>query len=148
MIRRRLRTMLRDDRGALSVELVILAPALVLIILLLIACGRIAIAGTASQTAAMVAAREASLSRTSAQAQPDATQAAETSMSQAGYNCISLTVKIDDSGLNAPLGTVGTVGATITCVVNLSDVAIPGLPGTKTITATATSPVDAFRERT
>ena len=40
-----------------------------------------------------------------------------------------------------------SVTATVTCVVNLSDVAVPGLPGTRTITATMSSPLDTYRER-
>jgi hypothetical protein len=39
------------------------------------------------------------------------------------------------------------VTATVTCKVEVADLAIPGLPGTRTITATASSPVDAYRER-
>ena len=39
------------------------------------------------------------------------------------------------------------VTATVTCKVDVADLAIPGLPGTRTITATASSPVDAYRER-
>jgi hypothetical protein len=35
----------------------------------------------------------------------------------------------------------------VTCTVNLSDLSIPGVPGARTITATASSPVDAYRER-
>jgi hypothetical protein len=45
------------------------------------------------------------------------------------------------------VGTPASVTATVTCVVNLSDVAIPGLPGTRTITATMSSPLDTYRER-
>jgi hypothetical protein len=33
------------------------------------------------------------------------------------------------------------------CTVNLSDLSAPGIPGTKLVTATATSPLDTFRER-
>ena len=37
--------------------------------------------------------------------------------------------------------------ATVACVVNLADLSLPGVPGTRTVTATATSPIDTYRER-
>lgn len=148
MIRTALRRLLRrNDEGSMSVELVLLAPVIVLIILFLVAAGRIALASNAAESAAIAAAREASLSRTTSQAQTDANTAAQTSMSQSGYACMTLDVKIDDAGLNVPLGQVGTVSGTITCTLNLSDVTLPGLPGSWTITRSAQSPVDAYRER-
>jgi hypothetical protein len=39
------------------------------------------------------------------------------------------------------------VSATVTCTVSLSDLLVPGLPGSRTLTATFTSPLDPFRER-
>jgi Flp pilus assembly protein TadG len=137
----------RSETGSMSVELVMLAPVMALVILLLIAGGRIALASNAAEAAANAAAREASLSRTTTAAQQNANAAAQTSMQQSGYACTTLNVLIDDSGLNVPLGQVGTVSGTITCTLNLSDIALPGLPGTWTIERNATSPVDAYRER-
>lgn len=148
MLRNALRRLLsRREEGSMAVELVMLAPVMVFVILLLVAGGRIALASNAAEAAAIAAAREASLSRTTAEAQQDANAAAQVSMSQSGYACTTLSVFIDDSGLNVPLGQVGTVSGTITCTLNLSDVALPGLPGTWTIERTASSPVDAYRER-
>lgn len=131
----------------MAIELVAFAPFFVLIILFVVAAGRIGLAGDAADSAAIAAAREASLSRSTDIAQVQANEAAQRSMVQAGYKCKTLEVKIDDSGLNVPLGQVGTVSGTITCTLNLSDIALPGLPGTMTIQKTAQSPVDAYRER-
>ncbi|MGO8873561.1 MAG: pilus assembly protein, partial [Acidimicrobiales bacterium] len=36
------------------------------------------------------------------------------------------------------------VTVTVTCVTQLSDVTAPGLPGTKTFSATATAPIDPY----
>lgn len=137
----------RNEEGSMSVELVLLAPVIVLVLLFLVAGGRIALAANAAEAAANAAAREASLSRTTAAAQQNANQAAQTSMSQSGYACTTLDVLINDSGLDVPLGQVGTVSGTITCTLNLADIALPGLPGTWTIQRSAISPVDAYRER-
>jgi hypothetical protein len=131
----------------MSVELVLIAPALAFVILLLVAGARVALAGNAVESAAVAAARDASLSRTTAGAQSSAQLAANVSIAQSGLACANFTVSVDDGGLNVPLGEVGTVSATLTCTLNMTDIALPGLPGTKTITTTASSPVDAFRER-
>lgn len=141
------RLLARDESGSMSVELVLLTPAIVLIILFLVAAGRISLASNAAEAAAISAAREASLSRTTSVAQERANEAAQVSMAQSGYQCSKLTVVIDDSGLDVPLGKTGTVSGTITCTLNLTDIALPGLPGTWTVTKSAISPVDAFRER-
>ena len=82
-----------------------------------------------------------------AQAQEAAEDMARISMEQSGVNCTTLSVNIDASGLSAPIGTTGRVSATVSCTVALSDAAMIGLPGTRVLTGTAASPVDAYRER-
>jgi hypothetical protein len=39
------------------------------------------------------------------------------------------------------------VSVTITCEVSLTDIALPGLPGSRVLTTTFVSPIDIFRER-
>jgi Flp pilus assembly protein TadG len=139
---------LRDrEQGSLSAELVLLAPAMLAFALFLIACGRISLATITVQDAANAAARSASLSRTAGTASSNATLAANNSVNIADLDCVNLQISVDPSGVTAPLGTIGNVSTTITCTVNLADIALPGLPGTYTITATGSSPVDPFRER-
>lgn len=137
----------RDDTGTAGLEVAILAPVLVMILVLIAAAGRLALAGNAVESAASAAAREASLSRTAAQAQTAADAMARTSLAQSGVSCLRLTVNIDASGLNAPIGTTGRVSASISCQVSLSNAAMIGMPGTRTLTGSAVSPVDAYRER-
>jgi hypothetical protein len=62
-----------------------------------------------------------------------------------GTTCGSTSVTINTGGLSEPVGQVGT--ATGTCTVNLSDLMLPGGPGTKTPTSTATSVVGQYRQR-
>ena len=138
---------LRDDRGSAGLEIAILAPALAAVLVLLAASGRLALAGNAVESAASAAAREASRARTTAEAQEAAEDMARISMEQSGVNCTTLSVNIDASGLSAPIGTTGRVRATVSCTVALSDAAMIGLPGTRDLTGTAASPVDAYRER-
>lgn len=137
----------RRDDGSMSAELVLLAPFLLAVALFVIACGRIALTDISVQNAANAAARDASLSRTAEAAQANANASAVNSINVADLNCTPLSVSIDSSGINVALGQVGTVSATVTCTLNLSDIALPGLPGTKVITSTAVSPVDPYRER-
>ena len=61
--------------------------------------------------------------------------------------CDSQRVDVDTRGFGAPVGTPAKVTATVTCIADLSDISIPGLPGTRTITATMSSPIDTYRER-
>ncbi len=62
-------------------------------------------------------------------------------------HCTSTTITVDAAAFNAPIGNTAQANVTVTCTVNLSDLSIPGVPGSRTITATAGSPVDAYRER-
>lgn len=138
---------LDSERGSLAVEFAVVGPLLILIVAFLIAGARLTVAGNAVESAAASAAREASLSRSGFEAQMNATETAQLTLSQSGYTCSSLSISINDSGLGAQLGETGVVSATLNCTVNMSDIALPGLSGTRTLTATASSPVDAYRER-
>lgn len=135
------------EEGSSSVSFVIIAPAIVLVIGFLIFAGRVSIAGNVVESAASAASRDASLARTQEGAQANAQAAARRVLAEQGTNCASINVDVDTSGLRAPLGQLGTVRATVTCIANLSDIGIPGIPGTKTLTSSASSPVDAYRQK-
>ena len=115
--------------------------------LLIIAAGRIAIARQAVEASSAEAARSASIARTQSQAGINGVSSAATSLKNQGLRCASQRVHVDTSGFAAPVGTPAKVTATVTCVADLSDLAIPGLPGRRTITATMSSPIDTYRER-
>jgi Flp pilus assembly protein TadG len=138
----------RDDRGSMTLELVVWAPGLLLIISLLVMAGRVSSANAAVEQAAAEGARTASIARSPSAASTQALAAARESLAGQGLQCTHVTVTIDTSGFNTPPGRSATVTATVTCQVRLSDLAIPGLPGTRTVTETAVSSLDTFRERT
>ncbi|WP_232422876.1 TadE/TadG family type IV pilus assembly protein [Cellulosimicrobium cellulans] len=129
------------------IEAVIGVPAVIFFIGLIIAAGRMAVAEQAVDAAAAEAARAASIARTQVQANEDAMTWASASLANQGLQCTSRNVEVDTGGFAAPPGTPASVSATVTCVVRLSDLAVPGLPGSRTITATMTSPIDTYRER-
>lgn len=144
---RKLRRRLSGQRGSVSLELVVLTPGLLLVLGVLIYGGRLELAKQAVQSAASQAAREASIARTQPEANSTADAAATRSLAEQGLDCVSSSVSVDTSGFASPAGTPATITAEVTCVVHLSDLAVPGLPGSQTVTATADSPLDTYRER-
>jgi Flp pilus assembly protein TadG len=145
--RRRRKPQLGDhaDRGSVTLELVILAPALIIMLLFVVAAGRIAQAHQAVEAAARDAARQASIARDPATARANATSSAQAALTREGLNCPAQ-VSVDTSGFARPIGTPATVTARVTCTVHLADVALAGVP-TTTVSSHFTSPIDPFRGR-
>ncbi|MFE9933674.1 TadE/TadG family type IV pilus assembly protein [Streptomyces sp. NPDC005533] len=141
------RARLREDRGSEAIATAIVAPLLLMLLCTAIAGGRIVTSGAKVDAAAEDAARAASISRTHSSAQSEAAEAAARSLNDQGIRCASTSTSINTSGLAVPLGQVGTVTVTISCTVALSDLLLPGVPGSKTMTSTFTSVVDAYRSR-
>ena len=135
------------ERGAVSVELALLAPALLLLLSFAILAGRTQIAEGAVQEAARAAAREASLARDAATAAALAGAQAEGTLAAQDLRCQRTTFEVDTAGFQTPPGQPGDVTVAITCVVGMADLLAPGLPGAVTVAASFTSPVDAYRER-
>jgi Flp pilus assembly protein TadG len=136
------------ERGSVSLELVIIAPALLLILGVAIYAGRVSTAGQTVEQAASAAARTASIARTGPAAQTTGDAAARDSLTQQGLRCTSTSINVDTSGFTRPVGTPAAVTVTVTCVVNTSDLAFPGIPGSRMVTGTAVSPLDTYRSRT
>ncbi|MEV0604630.1 TadE/TadG family type IV pilus assembly protein [Streptomyces sp. NPDC050315] len=135
------------ERGSFAVETAVLAPALIAVLLLMVAFGRVVDAEGAVDIAARAAARAASLERDAGTAQEQAQSAATGSLQGEGVTCQTSGVTVDTAGFTTEVGTDATVTATVNCVANLSDIGLPGLPGAKTLTSTWTSPIDTYRAR-
>jgi Flp pilus assembly protein TadG len=135
------------DRGSVSVELALLAPALLLLLAFAILAGRTQIAEGAVAEAARAAAREASLARDATTAATRADAQAERTLAAQNLRCQRTSVDVNTAGFQAPPGQPGDVTVTIACVVGMADLLTPGLPGAVTVEASFTSPVDAYRER-
>jgi Flp pilus assembly protein TadG len=138
----------QGDRGTAAIELAVIAPVFLVFLLALITAGRYSVALQAGEAAAFDAARTASLSRTAAAAGPAARTAALNSYATAGIRCREVTAVVDTAGFAVPVGQPATVSVRVTCVVDLADVALPGLPGSATLTSSFTSPLDTYRSRT
>ncbi|MFF8638958.1 TadE family protein [Streptomyces pilosus] len=137
----------RGDDGSVAIEAALIVPPLLMFVCLAIAGGRIVTSGAKIDAAAEDAAREASIHRTAASAQAAAQAAAAESLNDQGITCASSSVNMNTGGLSVPLGQVGTVTVTVSCTVPLADLLLPGAPGARTLTSTATSVVDQYRQR-
>lgn len=137
----------RRDRGSATLETVVLAPPLLLLIGLAAVGMRVQDAKSAIEAAAYDAARAASISRTEGRATAAAAAAASIALNQEGVQCAGgPTISVDTAGFRRPPGQTAYVTATITCQVYLADLGIPGL-GTRRLDATFVSPIDLYRER-
>ncbi|GAA1026193.1 hypothetical protein GCM10009557_03030 [Virgisporangium ochraceum] len=137
----------RRDDGSVSVELAILMPAFLVLIALAVVVGRQAVAQSAVDLAAHDAARAASLSRSAAVAEDRATDAARQTLARQNLGCVELTVTVDVDGFAVPVGQPASVGVRVACEVTFEDVAMPGVPGSRVLTASFESPLDRYRGR-
>jgi len=129
-----------DDRGSYTVELVLWTPVLALLLVVIVAAGRIVAAGSDATEAARDAARAASLQTSMPKAKQAAQQAARASFGEQGDTCQKLTVKVTGSVTPGGLVTVA-----VSCTASLSDLAIPGAPGHRTLSSTSTAPIENTR---
>ena len=137
------------DRGAAPVEMAIIGMVAIGMIGLLVVGGRVAIASSSIADVAGAAAREASIARSASQADQLARTSALAALRSQNLHCQhGPDVVVDVSGFAAPLGSPASIRVDVTCVVSLSDVALPGLPGARTVHDHAVSPLDPFRART
>lgn len=138
----------RRERGSATIEMVVVAPALLLVIGLLIVGGRITLANGAVEHAAAEAARSATLARTQGEAYADALDAAYRTLDRQNIQCVGNPSVSPELGAFSTLpGQAASVTVTVVCVADLSDIAIPGLPGTRRLEAQVSSPLDTYRER-
>ncbi len=138
---------LRDERGSAAIEAAIGLPAFILFVGLIIAGGRLAIAHQALQSAAADAARTASIARDPGDADASARREATMSLNNQNLQCHRTQVNVDTSGFRVPTGQPADVTVTLTCRVDLADLSVPGIPGSRLIRATMSSPIDTWRER-
>jgi hypothetical protein len=131
----------RDERGSMALELVVLAPVLVLVVWLLgVYALRLAVANGDVEAAARDAARSASIARTAAGAQAAAAASAATSLASSGRVCRRLQVATSTADFRAG----GTVTVTVTCAIRLQDLAPLRLRTAKEVEQAYTAPIDPY----
>jgi Flp pilus assembly protein TadG len=131
----------RLERGAATTELVLITPVLLLVLLFVVALGRVAAAGGDVQAAARDSARAAANARSASAASDAANAEARAALDEGSVTCRNLTVEV----LTDDFRPGGTVTATVACTVALTSASGLQLPGEKTVSATFTAPVDEHR---
>jgi Flp pilus assembly protein TadG len=131
----------RDERGTMALELVIMTPVLVAFMMLMVGVGRIVSAQSQVDSAARDAVRDASIARSSGEAQSRADAAARASLDKYNWCQGGPSTQTDTSAWEPG----GRVAVTVTCDADLGGLSLIGLPGTKVMTGRATAPLDTFR---
>lgn len=132
----------RGDDGFSSLELVIITPVVLAMLLLVVGFGRLTQGRQLVQDAAAAGARAATLDSNPVRADADARQAAHDILAQGGISCQTFSTSVNTDDFRPG----GQVSVSTTCTVGLSDLGLIGFPGSKTMTASATSPLDQFRQ--
>lgn len=136
-----------SQRGSLTVEFAILAPAVIVLFGVIVGGARTWAAQAAVEQIAAAGARAASLEHEAASATTAAHHLATVQASTTDVRCAPLELDVDTAVFNTPAGAPGRVAVTARCAVSLGDVLVPGWPGTVTVTATGSSIVDSYRWR-
>lgn len=129
------------EAGSASVEMAVFFPALMLVLALVVFAARLGQLHVAVDSAAANAARAASIERTPAAATASARESVDATLASEGLDCQSKSVRIDARDVAKPAGQSGLVRVDISCTTRTAP-----LPGSRTVTATATSAVDTYRE--
>lgn len=136
----------RGESGSAAIEAAIGVPAFVLFVGLIICGGRFATTHQSLQSAAAEAARSASIARDARGATIDAREAATASVTNQDIGCGQIDVRVDTADFSKSAGQPGTVTVTVSCRLDLSDLSVPGVPGSRVLTATMSSPIDTWRQ--
>ncbi len=138
---------LLPERGAAAIELALLVPAFVALLAVMVGGGRIWLARSAVTEAAGAAARAATLQRSAADAEKAARRTVSANLADSAVVCRHQSVQVDTSAFAKSPGVPGTVTVRVSCEVGLSDLLLPGLPGSVRADATGTSALDTYRGR-
>ncbi len=134
----------RRDAGTMSLELALLAPVLVAFMMLMVGLGRVVEAQSQVDGAARDAARAASIARTRLGAQNAAVAAAQATMSGKKQWCQGgPRTSIQWGRTQWRRG--GQVTTSVQCVIDLSGLSLIKLTPSKTMTGSATAPIDTLR---
>jgi hypothetical protein len=136
------------DRGSVTIEAAVWFSTVIVLVSVLWAYGRTQLADGAVHHVAINAARQASHARTAAEAQSTARETAGQVLAEQGLRCASAAVVVDTAGFSVPVGQPAQVRVDVTCVVELADLSVPGMPGSWTLKQSWSSALDTYRGRT
>jgi hypothetical protein len=129
------------DAGMIALEVVIAAPVLLLLLALVFAYGRVAQVNGTLEAGVRDAARSATQARSAADAQQRAEQVIRQSLGPGATDCLATLVVEPITVFEAGF----PVRVTASCRYPLSDLGLPGVPGSVTTRSTFLSPLDPNR---
>ena len=131
----------RDDRGSLAVEMAIVVPSLLLIFALIYAYGRAAAVNGTLESGTRDAARSATIARSYDDARERAERVVREAIVDLPRSC--------QSSLQVTVSRTFVAGEPVTvdaeCTYALSDLGLPGAPGSITPHSSFTSMLDPYR---
>ena len=125
----------------MALELALLTPLLVAFMMVMVGLGRVVEAQSQVDGAARDAARAASLERDHLRAQPAARDAAARTLSGRKWCSRQPTTDVDLREWHAG----GQVSVAVHCEINLAGLSLIGFSPSRTMTGTATAPIDTLR---
>lgn len=129
------------DAGSLTVELVVLAPVLLVLAVGSLVFGRVSEARQQVVEAARAGAEAAAILPSIGTAQWVGSMNAVIDLLGRTHTCAHVAISVDTARFVAG----GSVTVRVACQVLLSDLAFPGVPGSTVVEASATAPLDPYR---
>lgn len=130
------------DRGSVSAEMaVFVTPALILLAMFIVFCGRAAAVKIDVNAMAAAAARSAADAQTPAAARTAADSAARAMATGKPWICTTTTD-------TAQFRRGGSVTVSVSCLVRFDDLGVVGMDTTRRVSGSATAPIDIYREGT
>ncbi|MFC9614409.1 hypothetical protein [Streptomyces sp. NPDC056938] len=136
------------DRGSYTMEAALCLVVLVPLLGIMAAYGLAGLGDSTTANAAAAGARAASEAADADTAAARGRDAALASLRQAQRSCATSGVTVDTSRFPSQPGQAGTVLVHVQCTIPLDQLAVPGLPGSKTLRAERRSAVDRYVDRT
>jgi len=126
----------------MSLELVMVFPVIIVMLLTVVAFGRVTHGRQLVDEAAAVGSRAAALATTPEQAMQQARSSVTATLAEAGVSCQDPRIDVDTTRF-VPGGQVTVV---LRCSSDLSQMALIGLPGHLDLTSTARTPIEQYRD--
>ncbi len=131
----------RSECGLATVEMVVLTPVVLLVVLVALVFGRVVQARQQVVEAARAGAEAAAVLPTVQTAQWVGSMNVVINLVDRTHTCARVSTVID----TAAFVPGGQAVVHVACLVLLSDLAFPGLPGATVVSATAVAPLDPYR---
>ena len=130
------------DRGSVTAEMaVFVTPALILLAMFIVFCGRAAAVKIDVNAMAAAAARSAADAPTAAAARTAAEAVARAMAAGKPWLCTTSTN-------TAQFRRGGSVTVDVSCLVRFDDLGVAGMDATRRVSGSATAPIDIYREGT